>query len=114
MSFQPDRDVSQDEIDERVAELIADHDVVLFMKGSELRPRCGFSRRALALVDAHCDEYVAVDVLDALEQYRTALKEYSDWETIPQAYVDGEFVGDSDVLAALDERGELAATLAAE
>ncbi|PSP55775.1 glutaredoxin [Halobacteriales archaeon QS_1_67_19] len=108
MTFQPDSDRSEAEVRERVDAAIEDNEVVVFMKGNELMPQCGYSRRALELVQKHREEYETVDVLDALPEYRAALEDYSGWETIPQTFVDGEFVGGSDVLAELDERGQLA------
>ncbi|WP_058365291.1 glutaredoxin family protein [Haloparvum sedimenti] len=114
MTFTPESESDVEEIRQRVDEAIADNDVVLFMKGNRLMPQCGYSKRALELIGQHVSEFETVDVLPALDQYREALAEHSDWETIPQTYVDGEFVGGSDVLAELDERGELAASLNAE
>ncbi|QCJ47759.1 MULTISPECIES: glutaredoxin family protein [Haloprofundus] len=111
MTFQPGSDLSADEVRERVDETIAENDVVLFMKGNRLMPQCGYSMRAVELISQHREEFETVDVLPALDQYRAALSEHSGWETIPQTYVDGEFVGGSDILAELDERGELEATL---
>jgi monothiol glutaredoxin len=110
MSFE-DAECSPDEARQRAESAIADNEVVLFMKGTELMPQCGYSRRALGLVSTYREEFETVDVLEALPTYREALEEHSGWETIPQVYVDGEFVGGSDVLAELDERDELAATL---
>ncbi|ELY66427.1 glutaredoxin family protein [Natronococcus jeotgali] len=114
MDFPPNQGLDQDEVDEQVAETIADNEVVLFMKGTQLMPQCGYSRRALGLIDQYRDEYETVDVLDSLDEFRAALEDRSGWETIPQTYVDGEFVGGSDILAELEERGELEETLAAE
>ncbi len=111
MTFQPESDLDQETVDERVTTTLADNDVVLFMKGNELMPQCGYSQRALELISAHREEYETVDVLTALDQYRAALSEHSGWETIPQTFVNGEFVGGSDVLAELEERGELGETL---
>jgi monothiol glutaredoxin len=74
-------------------------------------PQCGYSDRALTLLGQHREEFETVDVLESLEEYRAALEDHSGWETIPQTFVDGEFVGGSDVLAELDERGDLAETL---
>ncbi|WP_306058450.1 glutaredoxin family protein [Natronococcus wangiae] len=111
MDFPPNQGIDQEEVDEQVAETIEENDVVLFMKGTELMPQCGYSRRALGLIDQHCDEYETVDVLESLDEYRASLSEHSGWETIPQTFVDGEFVGGSDILAELEERGELAETL---
>ncbi|PSQ46454.1 glutaredoxin [Halobacteriales archaeon SW_6_65_15] len=113
MTFQPESDLTDEEVRERVDSAIADNDVVLFMKGNELMPQCGYSQKALELVQSHRDDYETVDVLDALPKYREALDDHSGWETIPQTFVDGEFVGGSDVLAELEERGELAETLSA-
>lgn len=114
MSFDRGADLSAEEVQERVDTAISDNEVVLFMKGTELMPQCGYSRRALGLITQHREDLATVDVLPALDAYRRALDEHSGWETIPQAYVGGEFVGGSDVLAELDERDELAATLGAE
>jgi len=113
MTFQPESDLTDEEVRERVDSAIADNDVVLFMKGNELMPQCGYSQRALELISAHRDDYETVDVLEALDAHRAALEDHSGWETIPQTFVDGEFVGGSDVLAELDERGELAEELSA-
>ncbi|WP_247001032.1 glutaredoxin family protein [Halosolutus gelatinilyticus] len=111
MDFPPNQGLDQEEVDERVAAAIEENEVVLFMKGTELMPQCGYSRRALGLIDQYRDDYETVDVLESLDEYRAALDERSGWETIPQTFVDGEFVGGSDVLAELEERGELAETL---
>ncbi len=100
-----------DEVATEVAETIESNEVVLFMKGNELMPQCGYSKKALELIEQHREDVEVVDVLDALSQYREALRSYSGRETIPQTFVDGEFVGGSDILEQLDERGELEATL---
>ena len=113
MTFSPETDADPEEISERVETVIADNDVVLFMKGNRLMPQCGYSERAIELVSAHVDEFETVDVLPALPEYREALESHSGWETIPQTFVDGEFVGGSDVLSELEERGELADELSA-
>ncbi|MFU8869940.1 glutaredoxin family protein [Natronococcus sp.] len=114
MDFPPNQGLDQDEVDEQVADVLEDNEVVLFMKGTELMPQCGYSRRALGLIDQYRDDYETVDVLDSLDEYRAALEDHSGWETIPQTFVDGEFVGGSDILAELEERGELAETLEAD
>ena len=114
MTFQPPTGLSQDEVTERVDSAIDENDVVLFMKGNELMPQCGYSDRAVKLMSQYRDEFETVDVLESIDEYRTALEAHSGWTTTPQAYVDGEFVGGSDVLAELDQRGELEATLAGE
>jgi len=113
MTFDPNQSLPQEEVTERVDEAIAGNDVVLFMKGTPMMPQCGFSDRAISLVQRHRDEFETVDVLESLEEHRTALERHSGWETIPQTYVDGEFVGGSDVLAELEERGELGESLEA-
>jgi monothiol glutaredoxin len=111
MSFESDQERDPAAVQAEVDQVIADNDVVLFMKGNRLMPQCGYSRRALELLSRHVDEFETVDVLPALPAYRAALESHSGWETIPQTYVDGEFVGGSDVLAEMEERGELEATL---
>ncbi|MDG5760569.1 glutaredoxin family protein [Natronococcus sp. A-GB1] len=114
MDFPPNQGLDQDEVDEQVADVLEENEVVLFMKGTELMPQCGYSRRALGLIDQYRDDYETVDVLESLDEYRAALADHSGWETIPQTFVDGEFVGGSDILAELEERGELAETLEAD
>lgn len=107
-----DASLPQDVVTEHVDRAIENHDVVVFAKGTRSEPQCQYSKRALGLINEHRDEYATVDVLESLEEFRTALERHSGWETIPQVYVDGEFVGGSDVLAELAERGELGPTLA--
>ncbi|ELZ03714.1 MULTISPECIES: glutaredoxin family protein [Natrialba] len=114
MDFPPNQGLDQEDVTEQVETAIDDNEVVLFMKGTELMPQCGYSRRALGLLSEHRDEFETVDVLESLDEFRVALEDRSGWETIPQTYVDGEFVGGSDILAELDDRGELAETLNAE
>lgn len=113
MSFPPDTDMDQDEVNEIVDTAIEDNEIVLFMKGTELMPQCGYSRKALGLIGQYREDIETINVLDSLDEFRAALERHSGWETIPQTFVDGEFVGGSDVLAELEERGELAETLAA-
>ncbi len=110
MSFEPE-ELSREEVAETVTETIENNEVALFMKGTELMPQCGYSRKALGLIGQHRDDVATVDVLKATEAYREELSEYSGRETIPQTFVDGEFVGGSDILEQLDENGELAETL---
>jgi len=113
MTFQPDSDMDADEVETRVDEAIESNDVVLFMKGNQLMPQCGYSAKAVELIGSHVEAFETVDVLPALAEYRAALNEHSGWETIPQTYVDGEFIGGSDILEELEERGELKAELSA-
>ncbi|MEF8800349.1 MAG: glutaredoxin family protein [Halolamina sp.] len=106
MSFQSE--LTEEEARERVETALEENEVVLFMKGNRLMPQCGYSKRAVQLLSQYRAEFETVDVLPALAEFRTALEAESDWETIPQAFVDGEFIGGSDILAELDERDELA------
>ncbi len=90
----------------RISDLVTTNDVVLFMKGTPLFPQCGFSSKAIAILD-HCGvTYESVDVLQDME-IRQGIKAYSDWPTIPQLYVKGEFVGGSDIMMEMFEAGEL-------
>ena len=114
MDFPPNTGYDQEEVNEFVDETIEEHDVVLFMKGTALMPQCGYSRRALGLIGQYRDDVEVVDVLESLDEYRVALERHSGWETIPQTFVDGEFVGGSDILVELEERGELEATVTTE
>ncbi|MFM2410951.1 MAG: monothiol glutaredoxin, Grx4 family [Pseudomonadota bacterium] len=91
---------------ERIDELVTTNDVVLFMKGTPLFPQCGFSSKAVAILDHLNVEYSSVDVLQDME-IRQGIKEYSDWPTIPQLYVKGEFLGGSDIMMEMYEAGEL-------
>jgi monothiol glutaredoxin len=91
---------------ERIEEIVRGNDIVLFMKGTELFPQCGFSSRAVAILEHVGAPFKTVDVLQDPE-IRTGVKEYSDWPTIPQLYVKGEFVGGSDIMMEMFENGEL-------
>ena len=95
---------------ERIDGIVNANDVVLFMKGSALFPQCGFSSRAIAILDHLGIEPHTVDVLQD-QQVRQGIKAYSDWPTIPQLYVKGEFVGGSDIMMEMFEAGELEALL---
>lgn len=97
---------------DRIQELLAEQRVVLFMKGTRRAPQCGFSASVVELLDAWLDDYATVDVL-ADPELREGIKAYSDWPTIPQLYVGGEFVGGADILRELETSGELGATLGA-
>ena len=91
---------------ERISDIVNSNDVVLFMKGTPLFPQCGFSSRAVAILD-HCGvAYESVDVLQDMD-IRQGIKAFSDWPTIPQLYVKGEFVGGSDIMTEMYEAGEL-------
>jgi monothiol glutaredoxin len=98
------------DVNSRISDLVSTNDVVLFMKGTPLFPQCGFSSRAIAILD-HCGvAYESVDVLQDME-IRQGIKSFSDWPTIPQLYVKGEFVGGSDIMMEMFEAGELQALL---
>ncbi len=96
-----------DEVHARIDEAVKTADVLLFMKGTPLFPQCGFSSRAIAILDHLGVEYATVDVLQD-QGIRQGIKSYSDWPTIPQLYVKGEFVGGSDIMMEMYETGELA------
>ncbi|KPF88721.1 MAG: Grx4 family monothiol glutaredoxin [Sphingomonadales bacterium] len=91
---------------QRIAEIVGTNDVVLFMKGTPLFPQCGFSSKAVAILDHLGVEYASVDVLQDME-IRQGIKSFSDWPTIPQLYVKGEFVGGSDIMMEMYQAGEL-------
>jgi monothiol glutaredoxin len=97
----------------RIADLVGKNDVVLFMKGTALFPQCGFSSRAVAILDHLGVPFETVDVLQDPE-IRQGIKEYSDWPTVPQLYVKGEFVGGSDIMMEMFESGELQQLVAQE
>ncbi len=99
-----------DSIIDRIGQAVNAADVLLFMKGTPLFPQCGFSSRAISILDHLGVEYATVDVLQDPE-IRNGIKEYSDWPTIPQLYVKGEFVGGSDIMMEMFEAGELDALL---
>ena len=94
------------DVKERIDEIVRGHDVVLFMKGTALFPQCGFSSRAVAILDHLGVPFETVDVLQDPE-LRQGVKEYSDWPTVPQLYVKGEFVGGSDIMMEMFQAGEL-------
>ena len=99
------------DVKERIDTLVKNNEVVLFMKGSALFPQCGFSSRAVAILDHLGVPFETVDVLQD-QEIRTGIKDYSDWPTVPQLYVKGEFVGGSDIMMEMYESGELAQLLA--
>jgi monothiol glutaredoxin len=95
----------------RIVELVTTNNVVLFMKGTPLFPQCGFSSKAISILDHLNVEYATVDVLQDMD-IRQGIKEYSDWPTVPQLYVKGEFLGGSDIMMEMYEAGELQDALA--
>ena len=90
----------------RIADIVQSNDVVLFMKGTPLFPQCGFSSKAIAILDHLGVAYDSVDVLQDME-VRQGIKSYSDWPTIPQLYVKGEFIGGADIVREMFQSGEL-------
>lgn len=102
-----------DDSQARIDGLVKSNDIVLFMKGSPLFPQCGFSSRAIAILNHLGAEFESVDVLQD-QGIRQGIKAYSDWPTIPQLYVKGEFVGGSDIMMEMYESGELAELLGGE
>ena len=96
------------DVQTRIADIVNSNDIVLFMKGSALFPQCGFSSRAVTILDNLGAPFHTVDVLQDPE-IRAGIKEFSDWPTIPQLYVKGEFLGGSDILMEMYQAGELQA-----
>ena len=89
-----------------IAQTVADHEVVLFMKGTPDQPRCGFSSVVVQILDHLGVEFVGVDVLQD-DDLRQGIKTFTDWPTIPQLYVKGEFVGGADIIREMFQSGEL-------
>jgi monothiol glutaredoxin len=94
-----------------IAKAIEDHDVVLFMKGVPEAPQCGFSAQVVQILDHLGADFVGVNVLQN-DQLRDGIKAFSDWPTIPQLYVKGEFVGGCDIVREMFQSGELKGLLA--
>ncbi len=92
---------------DRIDTIVKSSPVVLFMKGTPLFPQCGFSSTAVAILERLGVDYESVDVL-ADAEVRQGVKSYSDWPTVPQLYVGGEFVGGSDIMMEMYQAGELA------
>jgi monothiol glutaredoxin len=90
----------------RIDTIVKSHDVVLFMKGTKFFPQCGFSARAIGILQQAGAKFETVDVL-ADPDIRQGVKDYSSWPTIPQLYIRGEFVGGSDIMMSMHESGEL-------
>ena len=102
---------SADPVHAFIGDTVAQHDVVLFMKGTPDQPRCGFSSLAVQILDHVGANFVGVDVLQD-EALREGIKTFTDWPTIPQLYVKGEFVGGSDIIREMFQAGELQALMA--
>jgi monothiol glutaredoxin len=97
-------------VGEIIAKEIAANDIVLFMKGTADAPQCGFSQRVVQILDHLNATYRDIDVLSSVEM-RSGIKEFSQWPTIPQLYVNGEFVGGCDIVNEMFQTGELLALL---
>jgi len=96
-----------DDVQQRIGDLVKGHHVVLFMKGTAQFPMCGFSGRAVQVLNAcGVKDLQTVNVLDD-EEIRQGIKSFSNWPTIPQLYVGGEFVGGSDIMTEMFQSGEL-------
>lgn len=95
-------------VQETIKQTVETHPVVLFMKGDKDQPMCGFSARAVSLLKSCGVDFITVNVLDD-EAIRQGIKDFSNWPTIPQLYVKGEFIGGSDIMAEMFEAGELQA-----
>ncbi|KAG7444484.1 glutaredoxin [Guyanagaster necrorhizus] len=102
------------EVRSKIQAAITETPVVLFMKGTPDYPQCGFSRAAIQILDLHNVPTEKMKTFDVLEdqELRTAIKEFSEWPTIPQLYVKGEFVGGCDILISMHQSGELEKLLA--
>lgn len=99
-------DTTQNPVHAFIANTIAEHPVVLFMKGTPDAPRCGFSSVTVQILDHIGAPFVGVDVLQD-EALREGIKAFTDWPTIPQLYVKGEFIGGSDIVREMFQSGEL-------
>lgn len=99
-------DTAQATVNDFIAQTLKDHEVVVFMKGVPDSPQCGFSAIVVQILDHLGVDYVGVNVLQN-DELRQGIKTFSDWPTIPQVYVKGEFVGGSDILREMFQSGEL-------
>lgn len=94
------------EVKARIDQLVKENKVLVFMKGNKLMPLCGFSNNVVQILNILGVPYETVDVLEDPE-IRQGIKEYSNWPTIPQVYINGEFLGGSDIMIELYQSGEL-------
>ncbi len=94
------------EVRDRIDTLVKQHKIMVFMKGTKLMPMCGFSNNVVQILNMLGVPYETVDVL-ADDGIRQGIKEYSSWPTIPQVYINGEFIGGSDIMIELYQKGEL-------
>jgi monothiol glutaredoxin len=105
--------VLMSDVHQRIDQLVKDNDIVLFMKGNANFPMCGFSGRAIQLLKASGVDTKTLTTINVLDDadIRQGIKEYSNWPTIPQLYVKGEFIGGSDIMTEMYESGELTKVL---
>ncbi|MBF2063365.1 MAG: Grx4 family monothiol glutaredoxin [Calothrix sp. C42_A2020_038] len=94
------------EIQNRIDNLVKQNKIVVFMKGTKLMPQCGFSNNVVQILNTLGVPFETVDVLSDYD-IRQGIKEYSNWPTIPQVYINGEFIGGSDIMIELYQKGEL-------
>lgn len=94
------------ELKERIDNLVKENKILVFMKGNKLMPQCGFSNNVVQILNTLGVPYQTIDILEDYE-IRQGIKEYSNWPTIPQVYIDGQFLGGSDVMIELYQKGEL-------
>ncbi|MEY4519327.1 MAG: hypothetical protein RLZZ499_1926 [Cyanobacteriota bacterium] len=94
------------ELKAKIEQLLNQNKIMVFMKGSKLMPQCGFSNNVVQILNTLGVPYETVDIL-AEPEIRQGIKEYSNWPTIPQIYINGEFVGGSDIVIELYQNGEL-------
>ncbi|MEY3222926.1 MAG: hypothetical protein RLZZ203_1782 [Cyanobacteriota bacterium] len=94
------------ELKERIDKLVEDNKIMVFMKGTKLMPQCGFSNNVVQILNTLGVPFETIDVL-ADQEIRQGIKEYSNWPTIPQVYINGQFVGGSDILIEMYNKGEL-------
>lgn len=94
------------EVKERIESLIQQNKIMVFMKGSKLMPMCGFSNNVVQIINTLAVPYETFDILED-QEIRQGIKEYSEWPTIPQVYINGEFIGGSDIMIELYQKGEL-------
>ncbi len=98
------------ELKERIDDLLKQNKILVFMKGTKLMPQCGFSNNVVQMLNTLGVPFETVDVL-ADSEIRQGIKEYSNWPTIPQVYINGQFVGGSDILIEMYQKGELQQTV---
>jgi monothiol glutaredoxin len=103
------------DVQQRIDDLVKQNEILLFMKGSASFPMCGFSGRAVQVLKACGVDPKAIKTVNVLEdqEIRQGIKEYSNWPTIPQLYLKGEFIGGSDIMMEMYESGELQKIIAA-